>query len=158
MFRPAVYSGTASLPKTHVVENAPMPKGGRRFPLLLFAHGWGNPTFLYTAELEDIVSHGYVVAAIDHPYDTTYTRFPGGDVTFFAQERFNKEVAKQPHGLSAYSKERVEVMGQDNQYALTQLLKYADTRSLNAPFYKRIDTEKIGAFGHSIGGLTAART
>jgi hypothetical protein len=70
--------------------------------------------------LEDIVSHGCVVAAIDHPYDTTYARFPNGDVAFFAQERFNKEVAKPPHGLSAYSNERVEVMGQDNQYALTQ--------------------------------------
>ncbi len=158
MFRPAVYGGTASLPKTDVVENAVMPTGGRKFPLLLFAHGWGNPAFLYTAELEDIVSHGYVIAAIDHPYDTTFTRFPDGDVTLFAQERFNRETAKQPHGLSTYSKERVEVMANDNQYALTQLLKYADTRSFGAPFYARIDSAKIGAFGHSIGGLTAART
>ncbi len=158
MFRPATYEGPQSLPATVVVDNAPIAYGKQKFPLLLFSHGWGNPTFLYTAELEDIVSHGYVVAAIDHPYDTTYTCFPNGDVTFFAQERFNKEVAKQPHGLSAYSKERVEVMAQDNQYALTQLLKYADTRSFNAPFYNRINTEMIGAFGHSIGGLTAART
>ena len=158
MFRPSTYEGSQSLPGTEVVDNAPIAPGRQKFPLLLFGHGWGNPTFLYTAELEDIVSHGYVVAAIDHPYDTTYTLFPGGDVTFFAQERFNEEVAKHPHGLSAYAKERVEVMGQDNQYALTQLLEYANTRRLKAPFYKRIDTEKIGAFGHSIGGLTAART
>jgi hypothetical protein len=158
MFRPATYMGPESLPKTVVVNNAPIANGKQRFPLLLFAHGWGNPTFLYTAELQDIVSHGYIVAAIDHPYDTTYTRFPDGDVTFFAQERFNREVAKQPHGLSAYAKERVEVMGLDNQFALTQLLKYADTRSSAAPFYGRIDPAKIGAFGHSIGGLTAART
>jgi Platelet-activating factor acetylhydrolase, isoform II len=158
MFRPAVYGGAASLPKTDVVENAPMPTGERKFPLLLFAHGWGNPTFLYTAELEDIVSHGYIVAAIDHPYDTIYTRFPDGDVTFFAQERFNMQAAKQPHGLSAYSKERVEVMANDNQYALTQLLKYADTRRFGAPFYAHIDAEMVGAFGHSIGGLTSART
>jgi predicted dienelactone hydrolase len=158
MFRPANYAAPESLPETVVLENAPIARGRQKFPLLLFAHGWGNPTFLYTAELQDIVSHGYVIAAIDHPYDTTYTRFPNGDVTFFAQERFNKEVAKQPHGLSAYSKERVEVMAQDNHYALTQILKYAATRSLGAPFYGRINIEKIGAFGHSIGGLTAART
>jgi hypothetical protein len=67
-------------------------------------------------------------------------------------------VAKQPHGLSAYSKERVAVMAEDNRYALSQILKYAATRTLSAPFYGRIDFEKIGAFGHSIGGLTAART
>ncbi|MGD1107867.1 MAG: hypothetical protein ABR865_12550 [Terracidiphilus sp.] len=158
MFRPATYEGPRSIPETVVVEGAPIAAGRQKFPLLLFAHGWGNPTFLYTAELEDIVSHGYIVAAIDHPYDTTYTLFPDGDTTFFAQESFNREVAKQPHGLSAYTKERVEVMAQDNQYALTQLLKYVATRKLNAPFYKRIDAGKIGAFGHSIGGLTAART
>jgi len=158
MFRPANYVGPESLPETVVVENARIARGKQKFPLLLFAHGWGNPTFLYTAELQDIVSHGYVIAAIDHPYDTTYTRFPDGDVAFFAQERFNREVVKQPHGLSAYSKERVEVMAQDNHHALSQILKYAATRSLGAPFYGRIDVEKVGAFGHSIGGLTSART
>ena len=41
-------------------------------------------------------------------------------------------------------------MAKDDRYALT--------RSLHAPFYARLDTGKIGAFGHSIGGLTAART
>jgi hypothetical protein len=63
MFRPATYEGSQSLPGPEVVDNALMAPGRQRFPLLLFAHGWGNPTFLYTAELEDIVSHGYVVAA-----------------------------------------------------------------------------------------------
>jgi hypothetical protein len=125
--------------------------------LLLFAHGWGNPTFLYTAELQDIVSHGYVVAAIDHPYDTNYTRFPDGEVIGFAQGSFDKAV-RQPHGLRAYTKERVEVMAQDNRYALTQLLNYAITKNVHAPFFGRIDADNIGAFGHSIGGLTAART
>jgi pimeloyl-ACP methyl ester carboxylesterase len=157
MFYPATYEGPQSLPATVVVGHAPISHGAQKFPLLLFAHGWGNPTFLYTAELEDIVSHGYVVAAIDHPYDTNYTQFPDGEVTGFAQESFNKAV-KQPHGIRAYTKERVEVMARDNQYALTQLLNYAHTRNLRAPFYDRIDADKIGAFGHSIGGLTAART
>jgi predicted dienelactone hydrolase len=75
----------------------------------------------------------------------------------FAQESFNK-ASKQPHGIRAYTKERVEVMAQDNRYALTQLLNYAHSRNVHAPFYERIDADKIGAFGHSIGGLAAART
>ncbi len=156
MFYPATYEGPQSLPATVVVDHAPIAHGQERFPLLLFAHGWGNPTALYTAELQDIVSHGYVVAAIDHPYDTNYTRFPDGGVTGFAQESFNN-AAKQPHGIRAYTRARVEVMAQDNRYALTQLLNYAHTRSLHAPFYGRIDADKVGAFGHSIGGLTAAQ-
>jgi hypothetical protein len=157
MFYPATYEGQQSLPATVVVDHAPIARGKQRFPLLLFAHGWGNPTFLYTAEIQDIVSHGYFVAAIDHPYDTNYTRFPDGEVIGFAQESFNK-ASRQPHGIRAYTKERVEVMARDNRYALTQLLNYAQSRNVHAPFYERIDADKIGAFGHSIGGLAAART
>jgi hypothetical protein len=103
------------------------------------------------------VSCGYVVVAIDHPYDTTYTRFSDGDVTLFAQERFNSAVAK-PQGMNSYAKERVEVMAEDNRYALTEILRFAKTKSVGAPFYGKVDETHIGAFGHSIGGLTAART
>jgi|SRR5215469_10104468 len=72
LFRLAKYNG--SLPDTHTIENAPIARDDKKFPLLLFCHGWGNPTFLYTAELEDIVSHGYIVAPVDHPYETTAGR------------------------------------------------------------------------------------
>jgi len=157
IFSPAEYKGPPSLPKTNVVENAPIAAGKQKFPLLLFCHGWGNPTFLYTAELQDIVSHGYIVVAIDHPYDTAFTKFPDGQLIFFAQDRFNSAVAK-PKGMNNYAKERVEVMAQDNRYALTEILEYATTQSAHAVFYERINEQKIGAFGHSIGGLTAART
>jgi hypothetical protein len=157
IFRPSKFRGIDFLPQTDVFEDAPVAADKQRFPLLLFSHGWGNPTYLYTAELEDTVSHGYIVVAVDHPYDTTYTLFPDGDIILFAQDRFDKET-KKPNGLSNYAKERVEVMGDDNKFALTEILKYAKTRSLHAPFYKRVNDREIGAFGHSIGGLAAART
>lgn len=56
MFRPSKFRGIDSLPWIPVVEAAPITSGRQRFPLLLFSHGWGNSTFLYTAELADIVS------------------------------------------------------------------------------------------------------
>jgi predicted dienelactone hydrolase len=155
MFRPSTFRGIDLLPQTEVVENARIAPGKQRFPLLLFSHGWGNSTFLYTAELEDIVSHGYIVVAVDHPYDTNYTVFPDRDVIFFAQDRFDTET-KKPKGFINYARDRVEVMGDDNKFALTEILKYANTRSRQAPFYKRVDEREIGAFGHSIGGLAAA--
>lgn len=157
MFRPSVFRGIDLLPQTDVVEDAPIASGKEPFPLLLFSHGWGNPTFLYTAELEDVVSHGYIVLAIDHPYDTTYTRFPDGDVVHFAQSRFDTET-KKPHGFVDYAVERVRIMGEDNRFALTEILRYDSAPDLHAPFYHRIDVGKIGALGHSIGGLAAART
>lgn len=155
LFSPAVYSG--HLPQTHTVENAPITPGKKKFPLLVFSHGWGNPTFLYTAELEDIVSHGYIVAAVDHPYDTTFTQFPDGRVVFFAQKEFDA-ASKRPNGYIAYVRQRVEVMAEDNRFVLGELLRHVTIKQLHAPFLRRIDEARIGAFGHSIGGLVAART
>jgi Platelet-activating factor acetylhydrolase, isoform II len=155
LFRPFTYNGV--LPDTHTVENAPFVRGNKRFPLLLFSHGWGNPTFLYTAELEDVVSHGYIVAAVDHPYDTAFTEFPDGRIVLFAQKQFNA-AAKQPGGFIAYTRERVEVMAADNRFVLTELLRGTTLKRLQAPFLQRIDKAHVGVFGHSIGGLAAART
>lgn len=155
LFRPATYN--ERLPETHTVENAPIARGRSKFPLLVFSHGWGNPSFLYTAELEDIVSHGYIIAAVDHPYDTTFTQFLDGHIIFFAQKEFDA-ASKQPGGYIAYARQRVEVMAEDNRFVLTELLRYATIEKLRAPFIHRIDKAQIGAFGHSIGGLTSART
>jgi len=155
LFRPAKYEGV--LPNTRTVENGPIVPGKNRFPLILFSHGWGNPIFLYTAELEDIVSHGYVVASVDHPFDTTFTQFPDGRVVFFAQKEFDA-ATKKPNGFIDYARDRVTIMADDNRFVLDQLREYAQAKSLKAPFFGRIDDSRIGALGHSIGGLAAART
>ena len=157
MFRPSKFGDIDSLPHIPVVDAAPIASGGRRFPLLLFSHGWGNPTFLYTAELADIVSQGYIVVAVDHPYDTTYTLFPGGDLVLFAQDRFNAE-SRKPKGTINYARERVEVMGDDNRFVLTGKSSGTPIPAVWAPLYKRVNESAVGAFGHSIGGLAAART
>ena len=97
------------------------------------------------------------MAAIDHPYDTAFTQFPDGRVVFFAQKEFDAAF-KKPHGFIEYARKRVTVMAEDNCFVLDQLMKDAKTKSLKAPFWGRIDERHIGAFGHSIGGLAAART
>ena len=157
LFRPAIYTGPMSLPITEVFEGVPFTSKGEKFPLILFSHGWGNPNFLYTAELQDIVSHGYVVVAVDHPYDTTYTQFSDGTVALFAQQAFN-DATKKPNGFNDYARQRVEIMAQDNHFALTEILKLSSSKAGHAPFFNRIDEQKIAAIGHSIGGLAAART
>src|SRR4051794_14199727 len=51
MFRPSKFRDIDSLPKTLVVEAAPIARGRQRFPLLLFSHGWGNPTFRFVRRI-----------------------------------------------------------------------------------------------------------
>src|SRR5262245_17896244 len=47
--------------------NSPLRASPQRFPMVLFLHGNGVSKFTYAAVLQEIVSHAYVVAAIEHP-------------------------------------------------------------------------------------------
>lgn len=67
--------------------------------------GLGNPSALYTAAIEDLVSYGYVVAAIDHTYDTAFTVFPGDCVVLYARQTWQTESQK-PNGYVNYVKSR----------------------------------------------------
>jgi predicted dienelactone hydrolase len=52
------------------------PQAGRH-PVVLFSPGFGVPSSNYALLLDDLASHGYVVLAIDHPYEAPLV-FPGG--------------------------------------------------------------------------------
>lgn len=157
MFRPADEQiQKTGLPLTHAIESASMPRDNTKYPVLVFSHGWGLQTSLYTTALEDLASHGYVIAAIDHPYDTTVTVFPDGRMAKFAQQEFDA-AAKKPHGYIEYAYQRIEVMATDIRFVLNQLSQYDGTPRLGAPLAGHLDLSRVGAFGHSIGGMASAR-
>jgi predicted dienelactone hydrolase len=56
-------------------RRSPIAEGSARFPLIVFSHGPGLATLAYSIQIEELVSHGYVVAAIDHTYETFATVF-----------------------------------------------------------------------------------
>ena len=133
-----------------------MPPSPTRYPVLVFSHGLGLIRAVYTAELEDLASHGYVIAAIDHTYDTAFTAFPGGRFVLYAQEAWDRE-SKKPGGFLNFVKERVEVWAVDTRFVIDQLARHDRTPSLGAPFAGRLDLRRLGAFGHSVGGLASVR-
>jgi hypothetical protein len=142
--------------RTHAMQNAKISSASKQYPLLLFSPGFGEYSLTYSAMLEELASHGYVVAAIDHPYDATCVVFPDGRSVAFAQEKWDA-AKKQLESLMAYYGERIEVWAADTRFVLDQLIRYNNTRSLNAPFAGRLDLQRTGVFGHSVGGMTAFR-
>lgn len=50
---------------TCLMEQAPFARSLRVAPVLLFSPGQGMIRDLYTAQMEDLASHGYIVAAMD---------------------------------------------------------------------------------------------
>ena len=53
---------------SHAIERAPVASRRTPFPVVTFSHGVGGKGFAYTVLIEHLVSHGYVVASIEHTY------------------------------------------------------------------------------------------
>jgi dienelactone hydrolase len=150
--RPALSSdgiATARDTRTHAVPGAPLSMMPDRLPVLILSPGAGGTPALYTSFCEDLASHGYIVAAIDHPYDDVAFQLSNGRVV--------KET-KEPSGgeeLLRYQRERVRVRVEDVRFVLNKLAQIQDGK-LTSPFRGRLDLSRIGVFGHSRGGMTAA--
>ena len=126
--------------RTHAVAEAPLADGGP-WPLLIASHGFGVARANYTSFVEDLASHGYVVAAIDHPY-LGLTVLPEGKV-------LSTSVVERGEELAAL---RVRAAALDASHVLDALL--VDDRAANF-LAGRVDGERVGMFGHSLGGTAA---
>ena len=63
--------------KTSSRLDAPLAKTGRPFPILLFNPAWNGRRTQNTFLVEELASHGFVVAAIDHTHNSEPVAFPG---------------------------------------------------------------------------------
>jgi hypothetical protein len=142
--------------RTHAIDGAPFAKTLRRCPLVIFSHGMGTVSRIYTAQLEDLASHGYVVAALTHTYDAALTLFPDGRNIVIDM------AARPPQGSAeekqiAYENQRIEWWASDIRFALDELSRINRDRSSRNPFVGHLDLTSVAAFGHSDGGEAAAR-
>ncbi|MEU5715353.1 alpha/beta hydrolase [Streptomyces sp. NPDC020403] len=136
---------------THARTGATAARG--RFPLLLLSPGFGNPRATLTSLAEDLASRGYVVASIDHAYESSGTAFPGGRILRCAAcdavEAAPDEAAKQ-EVAKAVSTGRAA----DLSFVLDRLTGSRPAWG-NA---RMIDRRRVAAAGHSIGGSAAVST
>jgi dienelactone hydrolase len=67
--------------QTNAVSDAEPAGRQRSLPLVVLSPGFTKPRSTLTALAEDLASHGYVVAGVDHTYESDATAFPDGRVT-----------------------------------------------------------------------------
>lgn len=137
--------------QTHAVVDAAPPPAPAQFPVILFSPGAGTIPALYSSFCEDLASHGYIVAALDHPYDDEAVLLSDGRVV---------KQAKPPSGGEErlrFERERVSVRAQDIRFVLDQLAQMESGR-LDSPLRGRLNLAQTGIFGHSVGGMTAAES
>ena len=154
--RPSVVSGAVA---SNALEGAKPAENPARFPVVTFSHGNGSTSFSYTSLIEDLVSHGYVVAAIEHSQTSVAVWFPNGRIVPFREEKraAGLSPAESFEWMKRSASARIEEGAADIRFALKRL------EELNAPGSKpfllagRLDLNRVVAMGHSAGGAFAAR-
>jgi hypothetical protein len=138
---------------SHAVEGVAVARARARFPVLVFSHGFGESSLGYAAQLTDLASHGFIVFAVEHPYDAFAVWFPDGRVVPFAAAQWDSARAR-ANGALNYQLGQVPVRVADMRFVLDRIVQL-DSRPGNL-FAHRLDLARIGAFGHSLGGVAAA--
>lgn len=140
----------------YVVTNAQpsvaMADKGTRFPVLIFSPGRGGYRSVNTYQVEELVSHGYVVVGIDHPYSVADVAFPDGRHVPLDQRvvDFKSDGQDGPFKLAVD-----QVLGQDAVFALNQVATL-DRSDPHGILSGRLDLDHAGVFGSSLGGITTA--
>ncbi len=135
--RPDVLSTT----RTNAAVDATPGGTQRSHPLVVLSPGFTNSRSALTALAEDLASHGYVVAGIDHTYESYGTAFPDGRVTTcLAREARQRD--------SGFMEKVVDGRAADVSFVLSEL-----TGAHPAwPGTTLIDPSRMAMAGHSLGG------
>lgn len=123
----------------HARTNAPLLAGTSRLPVLLFTPGLSWLATDYSVVLEDLASHGYIIVG--------YSPAGFSDPVVFADGR----VVGRSLGNGASIGTDQAYIVDDGVFVLRAIRALDRTGFLHG----RIDLGRVGAFGHSIGGVTS---
>lgn len=139
-----VSARTLSSTRTNARPAATPARG--KYPLVVLSPGFTVNRSTLTLLAEELASQGYVVAAVDHAYESVGTAFPGGRLLNCAAcEKISSG------GYGVVPKGRAE----DVSFLLDRLLV---DRHPAWRLARMIDPTRIGMAGHSVGGASAATT
>jgi predicted dienelactone hydrolase len=135
--------------QTHAAVNAPFARSIGRAPVLIFSPGGGMVREVYATQLADLASHGFVVAAITHPYDGIVAVYRDGHIVKYEAKRWPPI----PSIEGEWNLNQLDWHSKDIRFVLDKLSESGD----GSPFVGHIDLRHVGAFGHSFGGVAAAQ-
>lgn len=142
--------GRFRFPGTSAIEGA-AARADSPSPVLLWSPGQGDPAALATQTAEDLASHGFVVAVIDHTHEAVVVEFPGA------------RLLEPPSPATPNITKELEVRVADVRFVLDKLTELgsgsnpdAEKRPVPEGLARLLDVGSVAVAGHSLGGATAA--
>jgi hypothetical protein len=168
--------------KTNSSRDVPVSSKEKEYPILLFSHGWGEHYSQNSILMEELASHGYIIFSIAHHFECRYSAYPDGQVIHpdikslrfqkILRELQNPKSMKLIHKMynASNDKERMQVFLETSS-TLPTLLKESpqywaedlsffldrlkDINRENKIFKGKLNLDKIGVFGMSMGGIAS---
>ena len=141
------FTGSASL--NPVAEQAPLARD--TFPLLVASHGNETAaTKVAPDTLENLASHGYIVASVEHT----------GDDDAWYQAFFLENYVGLTLGPNTdiFGPKLIYQRSKDVSFVIDAVLNGVVDHQTGIQFSHRVDAGKIGVLGHSLGGQTSLAT
>jgi predicted dienelactone hydrolase len=172
---------------THAELDAPPARTPGKLPVLVFSHGYTGMPSSYTALMEDLASHGYAVLSVVHPYEAGAATLADGRIVSMngAGGKFRQGIQDVLAEWGPEDQTMTAVTSATGDTEQIRLLRgYLDTlkhtgvmlrrwvddttfvvdrlsdlpaKSAASQLAARLDPGRLGAFGHSMGGVTSAQ-
>jgi predicted dienelactone hydrolase len=147
-------SGAATIGATAGHLDAPVDRHGGPHPVILYSPGSREDRQLGTAQVEQLASDGYIVVTIDPTHDAGEVEFPDGTLA----------LSTLPTQISdAFRTKLIDLRAADAGFVISRLAAIdhghnpsVEHTPLPAGLKGTLNLSRIGMFGHSDGGATAA--
>jgi hypothetical protein len=148
---------------THGIPSVPVATDKPSYPVLIFLTGINGFRQNNTFQVQELVSHGYIVVAIDQPYAAAAVVFPDGrQITGWTRDQMQPLINQ---SLSPAEKAPtvngqpltngiIPYLAQDASFTIDQLIALNKTDP-NGILTGRLDLQHLGVFGISLGAIVA---
>jgi predicted dienelactone hydrolase len=153
---PAFILDHLRLTTTHTYGNAPIQDDRSPYPVVIYSHGGQSYRTASFSQMEALASSGYIVISIDHPYAAAFTVFPDGRVISSDLSLLPPVGRNEPGDASKREQWQAPIVA-DQRFVIDRL-ELLNAGKLDARFAGKLDLERIGLTGVSLGGGAATWT
>ena len=147
--------------RSNALVKAPINKKNAQYPVLLYLTGLYGHRCISTFQIQELVSQGYIVVGIDCPMAVALATFPDGStlkslprtlIDPMLNESLTEENPLLNYNGKTFEGGLIAYFAKDVSRVIDFLMTL-NTNDPNNPLYNKLNLDRLGAFGVSLGGI-----